>query len=270
MPVWYGKDANDEWEGSLMSEEIKARVKEQFGPNAVHYSTSAIHARGSDLDLLPALAKLTGQELVLDVATATGNTAFALARHVRQVVGVDLTPEMLAVARSEAQGRGLTNVSFQEGDAEHLPFPDHSFDLVICRIAAHHFPDVAAFCRESARLLRPGGRLLVVDNVVPETKELDRFINDLEQLRDPSHVRALRLSEWRSCYEQAGLSFTVAHQFPSRVETDAWLARMSAPAEVAAEVRRRLATAPPEAREHFGIDESGFTLHKAILLGQPV
>ncbi|MFZ5827232.1 MAG: methyltransferase domain-containing protein [Bacillota bacterium] len=250
-----------------MTDSIKESVKRQFGTNAANYATSSIHAKGGDLALLPELAGLTGQEEVLDVATATGHTAFALAPHARRVVGVDLTPEMLLQARQEAEARSVSNVTFQEGDAEHLPFPNNSFDVVTCRIAAHHFPNLAAFCRESARVLRPGGRLVVVDNVVPEAEELDRFINEVEKLRDPSHFRAWRLSEWEAHLAGAGLAYRLATTFTTQVDRENWLARMSVEPAVAAEVRRRLAEAPPEAAAHFGITETGFVLHKAILLG---
>ena len=250
------------------SGEIKSAVRRQFGATAERYLTSAIHAKGADLDLLPRIAGLTGSEEVLDVATATGHTALALAPHARRVVGVDQTPEMLAVAREQASRRGVPNAMFAVADAEALPFADGSFDVVTCRIAAHHFPAVDRFCREAARVLRPGGRLVVVDNVAPEEPDLDRFINEVEKLRDPSHHRAYRLSEWKGFVEEAGLHFTVAHRFTSWVDREDWLARANTPPAVADQVRTVLAGAPAAARERFRITADGFILHKAILVGQ--
>lgn len=255
-------------EKNTQADAVKAQVRQQFGASASQYLTSAVHAKGSDLELLPGIAGLTGQEDVLDVATATGHTAVALAPHARHVTGVDLTPEMLALARTQAERRGLTNVTFAEADAEALPFADASFDVVTCRIAAHHFPQVDRFSREAARVLRPGGRLVVVDNVVPEEPELDRFINEIEKLRDPSHHRAYRLSEWRDPFEGAGLNFAVTHQFTTFMDREDWLARTATPPAVADDVRSRFAGATAEARAHFGITKTGFLLHKAILLGR--
>ncbi|MEW8977321.1 MAG: class I SAM-dependent methyltransferase [Symbiobacterium sp.] len=157
---------------------------------------------------------------------------------------------------------------FAVADAEALPFADGSFDVVTCRIAAHHFPAVDRFCREAARVLRPGGRLVVVDNVAPEEPDLDRFINEVEKLRDPSHHRAYRLSEWKGFVEEAGLHFTVAHRFTSWVDREDWLARANTPPAVADQVRTVLAGAPAAARERFRITADGFILHKAILVGQ--
>jgi SAM-dependent methyltransferase len=250
-----------------MSEPIKDTVKRQFGASVAEYATSSVHARGSDLPRLAAIAGLTGAEQVLDVATATGHTAFALAPHARQVMGVDLTPQMLLEARRQAEARNIGNITFQEGDAEHLPFANGTFDVVICRIAAHHFPDAAAFCREAARVLRPGGRLVVVDNVADEDPALDQFINRLEKLRDPSHFRSWRISEWERFMAGAGLVFTVAHRFMTPMDREEWLARMHVPADLADQLRRDFAGAPAEARECFAITPTGFSLHKAIMVG---
>lgn len=256
-----------DWMTNAQDGLVKQQVRRQFGAAASRYLTSAIHAAGADLALLPEVAGLTGAEEVLDVATATGHTALALAPCARRVVGVDLTPEMLAVAREQAERRGIGNVTFMEADAEALPFPAASFDVVTCRIAAHHFPAVDRFCREAARVLRPGGRLVVVDNVAPEEPELDRFINELERLRDPSHHRAHRIAEWRRFVEQAGLAFRVAHRFTTWVDREDWLSRASTPPDAAREVRFRLAAAPAAARDRFGITADGFVLHKAIVVG---
>lgn len=245
----------------------KDAVKQQFGASAEAYVVSATHASGSDLALLPEVGGLTGKEAVLDVATAVGHTALALAPHAARVIGVDLTPAMLAVARRLAAERGIENVLFVEGDAESLPFDENSFDLVTCRIAAHHFPNVALFCREAARVLRSGGRLLVVDNVVPEAEELDRFMNSLEKRRDPSHFRSWRISEWAEFYAEAGFLFRVAHQFTTVADREDWLVRMNVPTETADQIRRMLAEAPEQVSKAYTITEQGFSHHKAIMLG---
>lgn len=251
-----------------MFDPTKEAVKQQFGASAANYVTSRTHARGRDLEALPALAGLDGTQLVLDVATATGHTALTLSPHARHVTGVDLTPQMLAESRQQAAQRGIKNVTFAEADAESLPFPDGSFDVVTCRIAAHHFPNVQAFCREAARVLRPAGRLIVIDNIAPESEPLDRFINEMEKLRDPSHFRAHRLSEWEGFFTAAGLTFKVVGQFATTMDREDWLARMRVPDEVATVLRQRFAEAPAEAKATFAITETGFDLHKAIMIGQ--
>lgn len=248
-------------------EQLKATVKQQFGAHAAQYVISPTHAQGADLELLPRLAGLTGQERVLDIATATGHTAFALAPHAREVIGVDLTPEMLTEARQQAAAKALTNVTFQEADAESLPFPDGAFDLVTCRIAAHHFPAVAAFCQEAARVLRPGGKLIVIDNVAPADPTLDQFINAIEKRRDPSHFRAHSLAEWQGYCEAAGLTYQLVQQYPVRLNLASWLDRMAVPADVQAEIRQRLAEASPEAKAQFVLTPESFDLLRAIIVG---
>ena len=150
-----------------MSTGPKQQSQERFGRFAPSYVTSAGHARGAELERLLALAAPQAEWRALDVATGGGHTALKIAPHVRQIVASDLTPAMLEAARAHI-GLQAPNAAFTAADAEALPFADEAFDLLTCRIAPHHFPDVFAFVRECARVLKPGGRLVVQDLTVPD------------------------------------------------------------------------------------------------------
>ena len=139
-------------------------VQQKFGAAAADYATSTVHAKGESLARLVELVGPQRHWRVLDVATGAGHTALALAPHVARVVASDITDEMLAEAAMLAAQRGLANVETVHADAAALPFADQSFDLVTCRLAAHHFPDPAAFIAESWRVLKPGGIFALVDN----------------------------------------------------------------------------------------------------------
>ncbi len=213
----------------------KQQVQEQFGANAAAYVTSAVHAQGASLARLVELARPGPAWRVLDVATAAGHTALAFAPHVEHVVGLDLTPQMLPLAARLAAERGAANVTFAAGDVDDLPFGDGAFDAVTCRIAPHHFPDVGRFIAEAARVLRPGGALAVVDNVVPGSrlrgKKADRrreageYVNAFEKLRDPSHVRCLSVEEWLDALAGAGLVVESHETLDKRLTFETWAAR---------------------------------------------
>lgn len=231
----------------------KARVQAQFGATAQGYVQSATHASGDDLTRMVELSGVTASSRVLDVATGGGHTALAFAPHAGQVVASDLTEPMLQAAQAFIQSKGHQNVSFVTADAEALPFADGEFDIVTCRIAPHHFPEIRKFAREVARVLKPGGRFVLVDSVVPADPELDAFINGVEVLRDPTHVRSYTEAEWRSFVEAAGLTVQHTevhlkkHNFPD------WVARAKMPAEAAAELTERYLNASPAVKAQFQI-----------------
>ena len=149
------------------------------------------------------LLPLSGEERALDVGTGAGAFALALAPLVREVVGVDMVPELLAEARHAAEG--VENIRFVEGDATRLPFEDASFDLTTCARTLHHVRRPELVVAELVRVTRPGGRLLVVDQLAPvdplTALALDRF----ERARDASHARLLPDIDLRHFFEANGL-----------------------------------------------------------------
>src|SRR5437763_6335833 len=171
-------------------EEKKAQVQDYFSRTAEGYVASFSHRTGDDLQRLIELGEWSPHQQALDIATGGGHTALAIAPYVGQVTVTDLTPRMPEKAREYLLAQGVTNAQFQEADAEQLPFPAASFDRVTCRIAPHHFPDIAQFVEEVARVLKPGGLFLLIDCMSLSVLELDVFDNTVEKWSDPSHGRA--------------------------------------------------------------------------------
>ena len=176
-----------------------------FGARASYYTTSAAH---TDAEVLAAVVRLSQAQAtwrVLDVGTGTGHTAFALAPHVREVIGLDPTPEMLAEAEKLRLSQGHANVRWEVGDVHALPYEDGAFTLVTCRRAAHHFADIELALKEMIRVLAPSGRLVIDDRSGPEDDALDELMNHLDLLHDRSHVRQYRPSAWDAMLQAAGL-----------------------------------------------------------------
>ncbi|MDQ6773530.1 MAG: methyltransferase domain-containing protein [Candidatus Dormibacteraeota bacterium] len=209
------------------AEAAKRLVRSQFSAAATGYVSGAVFTERDDLERMLALAAPSSLEVALDVATGGGHTALAFAPRVRRVVATDLTPEMLAAAHRHLAGAGGAGIRLAVADAEQLPFAAASFDIVTARLAPHHFPRPEVFVAEAARVLRPGGRFVLLDNMAPEEPELDAFLNRLEVWRDPSHVRAHRASEWRAMLERAGLQVLVVDPLVRKRYVFAdWTARM--------------------------------------------
>jgi len=202
----------------------KTLVQEQFGKTAAHYLTSKPHALGKSLERLVTLTSPQKNWRVLDVATGGGHVAYAFAPHVGRVWATDITQEMLDMVKREAATRGLSNVRTTYAKAEALPFDDESFDLITCRIAPHHFDSIPDFLGEVHRTLKTGALFALVDNVVPAGSVGD-YVNAFERLRDPSHLRAWTIEEWRDALDKAGLETTHEEQIYKTMEFKSWAAR---------------------------------------------
>jgi ubiquinone/menaquinone biosynthesis C-methylase UbiE len=231
------------------AQDVKQMVERQFSAAAARYAVSEVHRAAPDLDALVEAAGLTGVERALDVGCGPGHTALALAPRAASVLGIDLSEAMLEQARRLAAERGIGNVLFRRADVERLPFADASFDVVASRQSAHHYGDVRAALAELARVLRPGGRLLVLDTVAPEDPASDTLLNAVELLRDPSHVRDHRPSEWLALLRGAGFDAEQRAAWPLRLGFASWVARSETPALRVEAIRDVFARAPREARE---------------------
>lgn len=144
----------------------------------------------------------SGDERALDVGTGAGALALALAPLVREVVGLDPVPVLLELARA----RTLPNTEFVEGDGSALPFPDAAFDLAGTLRTLHHVAEPERVVAELARVTRPGGRVLVVDQLAPEDPDEAAALHQFETARDPSHTRLLGDRELGALFAAKGLS----------------------------------------------------------------
>lgn len=245
-------------------------VQKKFGEAAADYAASTVHAKGESLARLVALVQPQPSWRVLDVATGAGHTALAFAPLVSKVTASDITDQMLAEAKRLAGERGLGNVKTARAKAEDLPFPDMSFDLVTCRLAAHHFDEPRAFVAEAFRVLLPGGILALVDNISPDEHKLARAYNDFEKLRDPSHGRCLGLAEWTTLLADTGFTVEYREHMDQPIEFAPWTARMRCDAPTVARLKGLLGEEPLRSflRPREGDGGLVFTLQEAIIVAR--
>jgi ubiquinone/menaquinone biosynthesis C-methylase UbiE len=249
---------------------VKSLVQQKFGEAAADYAASAVHATGPSLARLLELIETKPTWRHLDIATGAGHTALAFAPKVAKVTASDITPEMLREVRKGATERGLGNVITRQTAAEDLPFPDTSYHLVTCRLAAHHFRNPKAFVREADRVLITGGRFALVDNVSPEDEDLARRYNAFEKLRDPSHGRALSVDEWANLIREAGLTPVAIEIMDQDIPFDPWVRRMRCSGPAITRLKEMLEQEPLRSYLRPRETEDGliFTLREAIIVAQ--
>lgn len=244
--------------------DVNQAIQQTFGNVAENYRHSVVHAQGEDLARMVALVEAVGGGRVLDVGCGAGHVAINLAPHSTAVIAYDLTDKMLEQVQILASERGITNVKTQAGIAETLPFPDASFDVVATRYSAHHWQNPAQAAREMARVLKPNGLCLVSDIVALENPVHDTFLQTIEFLRDGSHVRDYRVSEWMGFLEAAGLSVHVEMTWDLPLNFDAWVKRIGTPAHKVEMLRGLMAEATVEIRQMFAITPDAFSIPGAL------
>jgi ubiquinone/menaquinone biosynthesis C-methylase UbiE len=218
-------------------------VRQRFSENADLVAEASLRRLPGLESRLVDFVQPRGDERALDVGTGTGPLAFALSGRVREVVGVDLVPELLERGREYAADR-YPNVELVEGDVTQLPFERGAFDLVCERAVLHHVPRPELVLAEMTRVTQPGGRILVIDQLAPfdtlAAIELDRF----ERERDPSHTRLLSDGDLRALFEANNLVLIRSRVDAHARELDPYLDLSGCEGE-ARERARSLAPADP-------------------------
>ncbi len=227
-----------------MSQE-KKRVLEAFTKQADSYANSAVIAAEQARIRFMVFVNPRNTDHVLDVATGPGFLALIFAEKTAEVIGIDLTPAMLERAEANRTRKNMNNVRFQEGDAESLPFPDCSFDIVTCGSAFHHFPDTYRVLNEMKRVAKGSGKIAISDIITSENPEKAKLHNQLEKWRDRSHTRNLSLNEFKLLFESISLQNIRTAKYDTPRELNEWFEISKSPPDVREQVRKAFINSIP-------------------------
>lgn len=241
-------------------------VDKQFGSQAQDYLTSAVHSQGKDLQRLATLLAPYKEAQVIDLGCGAGHASFVAAGAVKNVIAYDLSKQMLDVVAQAASDKQMNNITVRQGVAESLPFDDHSADVIISRYSAHHWHDVGQALREVARVLKPGGKFIMMDVVSPGHPLLDIYLQTVEVLRDTSHVRNYSPGEWLKMASEAGLIAGEVTTDRLPLEYTSWLARMRTPEHFAVAIRELQKVMSDDVVKHYEIQPDGTFTSDIIML----
>ena len=198
------------------------RVREEFTRQADTFTVHAVKAdKKMEVRFRDAIGD-AGNGSILDVACGPGVVTAALAQRAASITAFDATPAMLEKARAHCEEAGLENIIFREGNAQAMPFEDVSFDGVVTRLAIHHFTKPQDVMNEVFRVLKPGGRAIIVDVIVSENPEEAALQNAIEIIRDPSHIRMLPEAELIGSTNASGLEIVDISGWDANREFEEW------------------------------------------------
>ena len=200
-------------------------AKEQFNNQAKFYSSSKTFSTGESLDILSNLFNKKKFKSGLDIGTGAGFAAFELSKSCEKVEATDISEGMINEAKKIMKERKINNLNFNICSAEELKYSDKEFDIVTCRTAAHHFLDVEKFCSEVHRVLKDEGEFIIVDTITSDQIKLNNWHQEVELIRDKSHIKNLSLIEWKNILKISKFSFLDIIQSRVTMNLNDWMER---------------------------------------------
>lgn len=216
-------------------------IRHAFTLQANKYAANSTLANPARLAHLVETVNPPKHSLVLDVATGPGFVAEAFASVCRMVIGVDITRAPLEIARRHLPAKNISNLHFQLADVGHLPFADAQFNVVVCRLAVHHFNNPARILTEMARVCHVNGTVAIEDIIASEHSSRASYQNRFEKLRDPSHTKAQPLTRLLKLFADTGIEVEKVITDTLLQDVDAWLANAYTPTRRAAKVKALIA-----------------------------
>ena len=220
-----------------MKSSNQAESREAFSRQAGGFESICMNFSNKEY-LSYAVSKITPKktDTVLEVAAETCACGRAIAPYVAKVTCLDMTPAMLSVEKEAVKTEHIANIDFVVGDATELPFSDNSFDIVLSRLAFHHFPDINQPFAEMVRVLKPSGKLVLIDMEAAE-EPLRKIEDNIEKMRDSSHVRNLSREEMLSLYRKHGMTVSCCETVRMPMILQNWLDHTKTPETIQSEIK---------------------------------
>ncbi|TCM65845.1 ubiquinone/menaquinone biosynthesis C-methylase UbiE [Acinetobacter calcoaceticus] len=240
--------------------------QQQYHQKSDAYLNSTVHAQGIEFAKMQQLVGQYPAAQVLDLGCGGGHVSYQVAANSQQVTAYDLSAEMVDLVVAQAGKKGMHQIVGQVGPAEHLDFADHHFDVVLSRYSAHHWQDLAQALQQIYRVLKPQGKVILFDTLGSEHPSIDTFIQSIEFIRDPSHVRNYSLAQWVRFAEYAGFQVEVVEIQHLELDFKSWVERMQTPETAVQSIRYLHSKVSDMVRRYFNLQADGTFSNRAIYL----
>lgn len=231
--------------------------QQQYQEKSEAYLHSTVHAQGVEFAKMQSVIAQYPHAQVLDLGCGGGHVTYHVATVAEHVTAYDLCAEMVELVMQQAQQKSLHNVHGKVGAAEQLDFPDQSFDVVVSRYSAHHWHNLGQAMQEIYRVLKPHGTVIFFDVIGSADPILDTFLQTIEMIRDPSHVRDYSLAEWTRIAEYHGFRIEAIEKQSLDLDFQTWVTRMQTPAASVATIRELQQKVSDQVRDYYQIQVDG-------------